>query len=165
MKKMLGVAIGGALLLAVAAALAVVGYRQGWFSRIGLIPPAGSGGGGVASGQGTGTNPPAETKGQALTGAGGGEAGVAAQTAEQGFDGNVAALAWGGKVESLTGMESYSASDVDWVSNLIDGDARHDLAHPGRGSRPDGNRAVVCRARFGANRRGQDLFPLQQGTP
>ena len=123
MKKMLGVAIGGIVLLAVFAAVAAVGYRQGWFSRIGLKSPAGSsGGGGVASGQGIGTNPPAETKGQDLTGAGSGAAGVAAQTPAQGFDGNVAALAWGGKVESLTGMESYSESDVDWVSNLIDGD-------------------------------------------
>lgn len=50
MKKLLGVVTGGVVLLAVAAALAVVGYRQGWFSRVGLKSQVASGGagGGVA---------------------------------------------------------------------------------------------------------------------
>jgi hypothetical protein len=135
MKKMLGVAIGGVVLLAVFAGLAVVGYRQGWFNRIGLKSPVTSAGGGVAGQPKPGGQSSPETKGQALPGAGGGAAGQAVAPGPGGpatgqaaspsalqFDGNVAALAWGGKVESLTGMESYSASDVDWVSNLIDGD-------------------------------------------
>jgi hypothetical protein len=113
MKKLIAIAIGGVAVLAVAAILAAVGYRQGWFSRIGLNPPAGSGGGSVAAGQEAGAGSPASPDGAG---------GPATQAAAHQFDGNVAALEWGGKVESLTGMESYSASDVDWVSNLIDGD-------------------------------------------
>ena len=112
MKKLLGVAIGGAVLLAVAAALAVVGYRQGWFSRIGLNPPAGSGGGSVAAGQEAGAGPQASPDGAG---------GPATQAAAHQFDGNVAALEWGGKVESTTGVSPDNASDVDWMSDLIDG--------------------------------------------
>jgi hypothetical protein len=114
MKKLLGVAIGGVVLLAVAAGLAVVGYRQGWFSRIGLKPPAGSAGGGVAGGP--------EAGGQASPGAGGGATGPAAQAAGRQFDGNVAALDWGGKVESATGTADDNLGAQDNLLNLIDGD-------------------------------------------
>ena len=103
MKKLIGVAIGGVVLLAVAAALAVVGYRQGWFSRTGLKPPAGSAGGIVAGGQEAGRQASAGGGGQTSLGAGGGVAGPGTQAAAPQFDGNVAALVWGGKVERARG--------------------------------------------------------------
>ncbi|MGD1102488.1 MAG: discoidin domain-containing protein [Terriglobia bacterium] len=114
MKKVLGVAIGGFVLLAVAAGLAVVGYRQGWFSRMGVKPPAGSAGGRFAGGP--------EAGGQASPEAGGGATGPAAQAAARQFDGNVAALAWGGKVESATGTADDDLGSQDALLNLIDGD-------------------------------------------
>jgi hypothetical protein len=124
MKKVLGVAIGGVVLLAVFAGLAVVGYRQGWFNRIGLKSPVTSAGGGVAGGPKAGGQSSPETKGQALPGAGGGVAGVAAQAAAQGFDGNVAALTWGGKVESATETAPTDLARVDWLMTLIDGNPK-----------------------------------------
>jgi hypothetical protein len=114
MKKLLGVAIGGVVLLAVAAAIAFVGYRQGWFSRFGLKPPTGSAGGGVAGGPEAGE--------QALPEGGGGATGPVAQGARRQFDGNVAALAWGGKVESATGTADDNLNGQDNLLNLIDGD-------------------------------------------
>jgi hypothetical protein len=120
MKKVLGVAIGGVVLLAMLGGLAVVGYRHGWFKRIGLKSPVTSAGGGVAGGQETGTQPSPETKGQSAPGAGGGVAGPAAQAAALGFDGNVAALAWGGKVESATGMAPTDPAHVDRLMAMID---------------------------------------------
>ena len=114
MKKLIAVAMGGVVLLSVAVALAVVGYRQGWFSRIGLKPPAGSAGGGVAGGP--------EAGGQASPGAGGGATGPAAQAAGRQFDGNVAALDWGGKVESATGTADNDLGGQDNLLNLIDGE-------------------------------------------
>ncbi|MGD0008241.1 MAG: hypothetical protein ABSE93_06835, partial [Terriglobia bacterium] len=124
MKKLLGVAIGGVVILVVAAGLAVVGYRQGWFSRAGLKPPAGSAGGVVASGPEAGRQASTGGGGQTSPGAGGGVAGVAAQAAAQGFDGNVAALAWGGKVESATETAPTDLAHVDWLMTLIDGNPK-----------------------------------------
>ena len=125
MKKVLGVAIGGVVLLAAAAGIAVVGYRQGWFNRIGLKSPVTSGGGGVAGGQEAGTQPSAGTKGQSAPGGGGGAAGPAAQIGALQFDGNVAALAWGGKVESATGTDPSDLGAVDWLMAMIDGDPKY----------------------------------------
>ena len=110
MKKLLGVAIGGVALLAVAGAVAVVGYRHGWFSRSGLRSPGASG---VAAG-GAGE--------QASPAAGGPAANQAGQSAAPQFDGNVAALEWGGKVESATGVSADDAAGLDWLSDMIDGD-------------------------------------------
>jgi hypothetical protein len=112
MKKPVAIAIGGLAVLAVATLLAVMGYRQGWLSRIGLKSPAGSAGGSVAAGPETGTGSQASPEGAG---------GPAAQAAARQFDGNVAALDWGGKVESATGVSPDNASDVDWMSDLIDG--------------------------------------------
>ncbi|MGD0012267.1 MAG: discoidin domain-containing protein [Terriglobia bacterium] len=124
MKKLLGVAIGGVVILVVAAGLAVVGYRQGWFSRAGLKPPAGSAGGVVASGPEAGRQASTGGGGQTSPGAGGGAAGPAAQTGVGQFDGNVAALAWGGKVESATGTAPNDPGAVDWQMAMIDGNPK-----------------------------------------
>ena len=116
MKKLIGIAIGGVVVLAVAATLAVVGYRQGWFSRIGVKSHVGSaGGGGGAAGP--------EAGAQAPGGPGGAEApGQAAQPTQRQFNGNVAALAWGGKVERATGTADDDLARQDALLNLIDGD-------------------------------------------
>jgi len=124
MKKLIGVAIGGVVLLAVAAALAVVGYRQGWFSRTGLKPPAGSAGGIVAGGQEAGRQASAGGGGQTSPGAGGGVAGPGTQAAAPQFDGNVAALVWGGKVESATGIKDNDQAGQDNLLDMIDGNKR-----------------------------------------
>jgi hypothetical protein len=130
MKKLLGVAMGGVVILVVAAGLAVVGYRQGWFSRAGLKPPAGSAGGVVASGPEAGRQASTGGGGQTSPGAGGGVAGAAAQAAAMGFDGNVAALAWGGKVESATGTEPTDLAHVDWLMTLIEGNPKTEWITP-----------------------------------
>jgi outer membrane protein OmpA-like peptidoglycan-associated protein len=55
MKKLIGIAIGGVVVLAVAATLAVVGYQQGWFGRTVVKSQVAPGGaGGATSSQGTG---------------------------------------------------------------------------------------------------------------
>jgi hypothetical protein len=115
MKKLLGVAIGGVVLLAVAATLAVVGYRQGWFSRIGLKSqetPAGAGG--ATGGPGTGAQAPSATGAPTTTEAG--------QPATPQFDGNVAAIEWGGKVESATGVAADDREGQESLLNMIDRD-------------------------------------------
>jgi outer membrane protein OmpA-like peptidoglycan-associated protein len=118
MKKLVGFTIGGVVLLSVAVALAMalnaVGYPQGWFSPIGLKSQVTSARGGVAGGPHAG--------GQALPKGGGGAAGPAAQAAARQFDGNVAALAWGGNVESATGTADDNLGGHDNLLNLIDGD-------------------------------------------
>ncbi|MGD0009801.1 MAG: discoidin domain-containing protein [Terriglobia bacterium] len=119
MKKLIGIAIGGAAVLVVAATLAVVGYRQGWFSRTSVKSqetPAGAGG--ATGSPGTGAPAPSATGAPTTTQAGQPQAG---QPASPQFDGNVAALAWGGKVESATGTAPDDAANVDWLSDLIDG--------------------------------------------
>ena len=134
MKKVLGVAIGGVVLLAVFAGLAIVGYRQGWFNRIGLKSPVTSAGGAVAVQPKPGAQSSPQTTGQALPGAGGGAAGPAVAPGSGGstagqaaspsappFEGNVAALAWGGKVESATGTAPDDLGAVDWLMAMIDG--------------------------------------------
>ncbi|MGA3167521.1 MAG: discoidin domain-containing protein [Terriglobia bacterium] len=114
MKKLIAVAIGGVVLITVAVALAVVGYRQGWFSRIGLKSPAGSAGGGVAGGP--------EAGGQASPESGGATPGQAAQPKVPQYDGNVAALDWGGKVESATGVAEDDEFARGALNKLIDQD-------------------------------------------
>jgi hypothetical protein len=110
MKKLIGVAIVGLVLLTVA----LVGYRHGWFSRFGgrRAAPAGPGVTAVAGGQ--------EAGAQASPESGGPTTGKAVPTSRQ-FDGNVAALAWGGKVESATGTADDDAFRQDALMNLIDG--------------------------------------------
>ena len=49
-------------------------------------------------------------------------AALAAQAAARQFDGNVAALEWGGKVESATGTADDNLGGQDNLLNLIDGD-------------------------------------------
>ena len=125
MKKLIGIAIGGVVVLAVAVTLAVVGYRQGWFSRVGLRAPgpSGSAGGPSAAEQA----PPAAAGGaggaSAEQAASGGPATTpAGQPAAPRFDGNVVALAWGGKVESATGIADDDLFEQDRNLHLIDGD-------------------------------------------
>jgi len=114
MKKLIAVAIGGVVLITVAVALAVVEYRQGWFSRIGLKSPAASAGGGVAGG--------AEAGGQASPESGGATPGQAAQPKVPRYDGHVAALDWGGKVESATGVAEDDEFARTNLNKLIDQD-------------------------------------------
>jgi len=125
MKESVRRAIGGVVLLAMLGGSAISGLSAGWFKRIGLKSPVTSAGGGVAGGQETGTQPSPETKGQSAPGAGGGAAGPAAQAAALGFDGNVAALAWGGKVESATGTAPNDLGAVDWLMAMIDGNPKY----------------------------------------
>jgi len=116
MKKSLIVAIGG--LVVVAAALAAVGYRQRWFGQAGPRSQLSSRGrnpstGTVAAGGSPQTSPnPASPSSSAPMA-------QAGQYQAPQFDGNVAALDWGGKVESATGVADDAQSDLN---DLIDGD-------------------------------------------
>jgi len=112
MKKVWSIAIGGAVV--VAAALAVVGYRQGWFSKADLKSQTSSGGGNVATGAAATAGP--QTSANSGTGSESTPGAQAGQYKAPQFDGNVAALDWGGKVESATG----AADDAD-LNDLIDG--------------------------------------------
>jgi hypothetical protein len=112
MKKLIGVAIVGLVLLTVA----VVGYRHGWFGRFGgrHAAPAGPGVTAVAGGQ--------EAGAQASPESGGPTTGQAPQPAQRQFDGNVAALEWGGKVESATGIAADDQFGKWSLMSLIDED-------------------------------------------
>jgi outer membrane protein OmpA-like peptidoglycan-associated protein len=118
MRKLIGVAIGGVVLPAVA--LAGVGYRQGWLSRSGVksretLVVAG----GATGGPGTGAEAPPAAGAPTTEQAGQPQAG---RPGAPQFDGNVAALTWGGKVESATGTADDNLGGQDNLLNLIDGD-------------------------------------------
>jgi len=109
MKKLISIGIAGVAVL-MAAVLALVGYRHGWFHRPALRPSA------TSSGE---VNP---------AGGVGGGAGASAQSAAMvgsykppAFDGNVAALDAGGHVETATGLDTDSDAQIRDLNDLIDG--------------------------------------------
>jgi len=132
MKKLLSVAIGGVVLLA--AALAVVSYKEGWFSKLGAKSEVASGGrGGPSAGEAAASGPGA---GNPSTRSASATAGQAGRYKAPRFDGNVAALDWGGKVESVTGVSNEDESEKTALNDLIDGNKEttwtspHDTAGP-----------------------------------
>ncbi len=110
MKKMVGIAIGVVIVLVVAG----VGYHQGWFARRAsttqLTPASGSE-------RATGTQ---EASGQAPSDSG--TPAAPEKVPQPQFDGNVAALQWGGNAESATGVTGDNRSDLNDLLNLIDND-------------------------------------------
>jgi len=116
MKKSFSIAIGGVVLLA--AALAVVSYREGWFNKPGVRSQTASAGGGPSGGEAAAGGPAASSSSiQSASGA----TGQGVQYKAPQFDGNVAALDWGGKVESATGVSNEDRSEEADLDELIDG--------------------------------------------
>jgi len=126
MKKALSIVIGGVVV--VAAALAVVGYRQGWFSKAGLKSQAASGGGNATMGAVATAGP--QTSASPATGFESTPAAQAGQYKAPQFDGDVAALDWGGKVESATGVADDEESQKIDLNNLIDEDKETSWSSP-----------------------------------
>lgn len=115
MKRLIVVAVPAVALLAVA--LGVVAYRQGRFGRPRLQSQAapGGGGGNVAGSSRGGGSSSSQTSGGAAPEQPG-------QPAASPFDGNVAALDWGGQGESATGIADDDERGKADLDNLIDGD-------------------------------------------
>jgi hypothetical protein len=108
----------------VLAGVGFAGYRFGWFSRIGKTNPATGPGGTSATATGGAATPGASTPGageraapgETTSGTAAPEAGQEAVTPPK-FEGNVASVDFGGRVESAAGD-----TDVDRPLRLIDGD-------------------------------------------
>lgn len=115
MKKLMIVALAVIVLVGVA----VAGFRFGWWNRIGPGNPTSVSGPGnaTAGGGAPGSAPTAVPPPGAPESATSEQRQAATMTAPK-FDGNVASLEWGGKVEAATG----TTPDDDRVIQAIDGD-------------------------------------------
>jgi hypothetical protein len=125
MKKLLGVVIAAVVLAAASVGMGYLGSLW-WTSHNGLnwsVTSAGWGGAGGGAGQ-RAASPGASAPGASAPGApaAGGAAGPAAQAAAHEFDGNVAAIEWGGKVESATGVAADDAEGQEGLRSMIDQD-------------------------------------------
>jgi outer membrane protein OmpA-like peptidoglycan-associated protein len=130
MKKLIGVVIAAVVLAAASAGMGYLGSLW-WTSHNRLswsVTSAGWGGagGGAAGGPGqkaassAASAPAASVPGAPA--AGGAAATPPGQSGSPQFDGNVAAIEWGGKVESATGVAADDAEGQQNLLNIIDSD-------------------------------------------